>query len=292
MQPLSDWNSNPGALLHAAIFCLESQSLQATLQMPVWNSNPCRLLSMQPLSVLIPNPYRLLSECLFGIPILAGDSPCSHCLFGIPFLTGCSPNVCLVFQTCRLLSMQPLSVWNSNPYMLLSKCLLEIQVLTCYSPNVCLEFQSFHAALQMSGIPILTCFFPNVCLESQSFQANYHEAIVCLVIQPKRASLQMSVLNPSPYKLLSRCLFGIPILTFFSLNNCLESQSLHASYHMSVWIPILHASLQMSVWNHNPYMLLIKVTAHTWAFFFPKNRFFFKFLIFCSTSYYKQNNAK
>ena len=35
----------------------------------------------------------------------------------------------------------------------------------------------------------------------------------------------------------------------------------------------------------------LKVTAHTWAIFFQKIDFF-HFLIFCSTSYYKQNNAK
>ena len=34
----------------------------------------------------------------------------------------------------------------------------------------------------------------------------------------------------------------------------------------------------------------IKVTAHTWAIFFQKN-IFFHFLIFCSISYYKKNNA-
>ena len=34
----------------------------------------------------------------------------------------------------------------------------------------------------------------------------------------------------------------------------------------------------------------VKVTVHTWAIFFPKNRFF-SFLIICSTSYYKKNNA-
>ena len=37
--------------------------------------------------------------------------------------------------------------------------------------------------------------------------------------------------------------------------------------------------------------LNLKVTAHTWAIFFQKIDFF-HFFIFCSTSYYKQNNAK
>ena len=34
-----------------------------------------------------------------------------------------------------------------------------------------------------------------------------------------------------------------------------------------------------------------KVTAHTWAIFFPKARFSSFFLMFCSTSYYKKNKA-
>ena len=41
----------------------------------------------------------------------------------------------------------------------------------------------------------------------------------------------------------------------------------------------------------DPSDLAIKVTAHTWAIFFQKIEFFY-FLIFCSTSYYKKNNAK
>ena len=36
---------------------------------------------------------------------------------------------------------------------------------------------------------------------------------------------------------------------------------------------------------------ILKVTAHTWAIFFQKIECF-HFLIFCSTSYYKNNNAK
>ena len=143
-----------------------------------------------------------------------------------------------------------MSVWNSNPYMLLSKCLFGIQILTCYSPNVCLEFQSFHASLQMSvgililtcfssnvcfefhiymllskclfGIQIFTCFVQNVCLESQSLQASLHAAIVFLEFQPLHASLRMSIGNSNPHMLLSKCLFGIPILTCFSPNVFLE----------------------------------------------------------------------
>ena len=115
------------------------------------------------MSVWNSNPYRLLSKCLFGIPILAAYSPCSHCLLGILILTCFSPNVYLESQSLKatlqmslwnpnpysLLSMWPLSAWNSNPYMLLSKCLFGIQILTGFSPNVYLESLALQATLQM-----------------------------------------------------------------------------------------------------------------------------------------------
>ena len=44
----------------------------------------------------------------------------------------------------------------------------------------------------------------------------------------------LSVWNPSRYRLLSKCMFEIPILTGYSPNVCLELQSFQATLYAAI----------------------------------------------------------